>query len=124
LGAISWRDASFIEAMPQGLPFQQFRDDIRSRARKADIVDGKNVWVIQRRGGSRFLLESPEVGGVVTGFGPDQLEGDIATEPFIVRAEDLSHSSSAYFFEDPVVPDALPDHSNSTNWDKSINSEW
>src|SRR5215469_15891656 len=69
--------------------------------------------MVQSRGGTGFLFKPTQVVGIIAGGRPDQLEGNVATEPFVARAKDFSHPSGANFFEDPIVPDELPDHSDS-----------
>ena len=48
--------------------------------------------------------------GVVAGGGPDQLQRDIASQPFVACAKDFAHPSGADFFEDSVMPDELASH--------------
>src|SRR5580700_4076833 len=48
--------------------------------------------------------------GVVIGSRADQLESDIAPQPFIARAKNLAHGSGANFFEHSVVTYDLASH--------------
>ena len=66
--------------------------------------------MIQGGGGPRLVLKTAQVVGIVAGGGPDQLQCDIAPQPFIAGAENFSHPSGANLFEDPIVPDQLTDH--------------
>ena len=45
-------------------PFQHFRDDVRRLVVPADVVNGEDVGMIQRRGGARFLLEAGQAIGI------------------------------------------------------------
>ena len=66
--------------------------------------------MVERGRGPRLLLEAAQVVRVVTGGGPDQFHGNIASQPFVARAKDLAHPSGTDFFEDPVVPHQLASH--------------
>src|SRR6266571_3747373 len=48
------------QSFAQRLAFEQFRDDVRRAVMRADIVDGKNVGMVQGARSLRFLLETPQ----------------------------------------------------------------
>src|SRR2546428_5749913 len=48
------------QSFAQRLAFEQFRDDVRRTVMHANIVDGKNVGMVQRAGSLCFLLETPQ----------------------------------------------------------------
>src|ERR1700753_2814772 len=54
-----WNRAAF-EDCAQAFTLEQFRDEIRRTAARSDVINGKNVGVIQRCDGLRFLLEAPQ----------------------------------------------------------------
>ena len=59
----------------------------------ANIVDRKNVWMVERRGGARFLSEARQpirIGGERCG---KNLDGDVAVKACIAGAVDLAHAS-------------------------------
>lgn len=66
--------------------------------------------MVERGGGPRFLLEAPQVVRVVAGGWTDQLQRDVASQPFVARPKDFAHPACTNFFEDPVVPHQLAGH--------------
>src|SRR5579859_1431922 len=91
IGSLRNGDGTLGKTPAQGLALQQFGDNIRGGALKADIINGEDVGVIQGGGGARFLLESAQVIGIVAGSGPNQLEGNVATQTFVTGAKDIAH---------------------------------
>lgn len=65
------------------------------RRRAIDIVDRKNVRVIQRRGGARFLLEAAQSVGISRECRRQNFDRDIAHEPRIARSIDFAHAARA-----------------------------
>jgi hypothetical protein len=61
--------------------------------------------MIQGGRSAGFLLEATQVIRIITGGGPDHLQGDITAEPFVAGAEDLAHAASADFLQDSIMPD-------------------
>ena len=112
-GSLANWDASFTEALPQSFPFEQFLDDVGCRSLEADIIDCNNVGMIQSRGCSGFLFETTEMIRIVIRRGSNQLEGNIASESFVVGTKDFSHRPCTDLFEHTIVPDQPPDHSRS-----------
>jgi len=103
-------DGACTQARPQVPALEQFRDDVRHRAFKTDVVDGENVGMVQRGGGARFLLETVPVVRIVAGSGADKLQRHVAPQPFVPRAKDFAHCSGADLFEDPIMPHELANH--------------
>ena len=54
------RQRSRSQPLSQRLTFEEFRYDERRILKRADVENGKDVRVIQRAGGARFLLKSAE----------------------------------------------------------------
>src|ERR1035438_6287676 len=104
-------DGTFGQPLAQVFPLEQFRDNVRHRAFETNVVDRKDVGMVQRGCGPRFLLEAPQMVWIITGSRPDQLQRDIAPQPFVARAKYFAHPSGANLFEDPVVPHDLTRHS-------------
>ena len=57
----------------------------------ADVVDGQDVRVVQRRRGARLLLEAAEPLGIGGERRREHLDRDLALEPRVARAIDLAH---------------------------------
>ena len=63
--------------------------------RFADVVDGDDVGMVERRGGPRFLLEAPQASGSADTLGGQDLDRHLAPEPRVPRPVDLSHPARA-----------------------------
>ena len=76
----------------------------------ADVVDGQDVGVVQGRGRARFLLEALAAFGMAGHRGRQNLDRDVAAEPGIGRAIDLSHPAGADRGGDAVLSEGTADH--------------
>lgn len=92
--------------LAQRFAFQQFRDHIRRPGVGAHIMDGKNVRMVERTGGLRLLLETPQAFGVGGKRGRKHLDRDIAPQSGVRRAIYLSHSAFANFGADFVAAES------------------
>ena len=79
----------------QRLPFDELHRDEAALEHVADLVDGDDVRMIQRRGGARFLLEAADRVAVAGQARAEQLDGDLAAEPRVVCEIDLAHAAAA-----------------------------
>jgi len=68
------------EQPAQVLPLDQLHHDVGERALLADVVDGDDVRVVERRGGPRFLLDARKGVGMMLDAPPDDLDRDIASQ--------------------------------------------
>ncbi len=59
------------------------------------LVNRKNVGMIQRRGGTCFLLETAQAIGIGSQRLRQHLDRDFAVQPGVVRAIHLAHAASA-----------------------------
>src|SRR5512136_2438210 len=75
-----------------------------------DVVDGADVWVIERRGGLGLSLEALQRLAVPRQRVGQKLQGDRAFEPGVLRPVNHAHPAFAKFLQDPVVTDRCPDH--------------
>jgi hypothetical protein len=66
--------------------------------------------MIQGGSGPGFLFEAPQMIRIVARSRPNQLQSDIAPQPFVARAKNLAHPSRTNLFEDPVVTEELASH--------------
>ncbi len=82
---------STLQSDPQGMAFEQLRDDVGSAVVRADIVDGEDVRVVQGAGGARLLLEAAEMPGIGDLLGED-LDRDVALQARVTGAVDLAHA--------------------------------
>ena len=104
------RQGSLRQPFAQGLALQQFTNDVGRSVDEAHVVNGDNIGMIQCRRGTGFQFEPAEMIGIIAGSRPDHLQSYVAPQPFIARAENLAHGSSANFLEDPVVTYDLASH--------------
>jgi hypothetical protein len=77
-------------------------------------VDGANIGVIQRGGGTRFALEALEKLRVLRHFIGKKFEGDLATQARVVGFIDDTHAAATQFAGDCVVRNALSDQRRTT----------
>jgi hypothetical protein len=86
---------ALIELRAQLFAFEQFHHDERRALVIADVVDGRDVWVIERGGGLRFLLEAAHTLGIRRQFSRQQFERDFALEARVFGQPDLAHPARA-----------------------------
>lgn len=77
----------------------------------ADVVDDKNVGMIERPGRSCFGLEAPQTGGVCDGGLGQHLDGDVAIEPRVACAIHNAHPARVEQVYDLVRPEPGLDQS-------------
>src|SRR5262249_52236162 len=87
------------------LALEQFGDGEGEAADGADVVDGEDVRVRQRRDRLRLALEARERVGIGGQLRDEDLDGDVAIEPRIARAVDVAHPARAEVGEDFVRPE-------------------
>ena len=80
--------------------------EVRRVALSADIVDRQDVRVVERRCGTRFLLEALEAVRRREARRED-LDRDRALQARVVRAVDLTHPALANLLEDAIRPEVL-----------------
>ena len=87
----------------QGAPGHVFHDDAAPPVGLDDVVNGRDVRVIQRRQRLRFALEPGKQISIVQIIGAEHLDRDIPPETAVARAVDLSHSTGANRFQQVVT---------------------
>ena len=75
-------------------------------ARGIDVVDGENVGMVERRGGAGFLFE-PRAALRVAGAVGENLDGDAAAQPRVVRFVHDPHAPAADLTADVVAREEL-----------------
>jgi hypothetical protein len=99
-----------LEQVLQRLPLEQFHHQEAASLVLAEVVDGADIGMIERRGGARLPLETLDRGGVIREPRREELERDVASQASVLRPIDNAHSAAAEFVEDPVMRDDGPDH--------------
>jgi hypothetical protein len=98
------------QELAEGLPFHELHRDVGRPVGFADVVDGQDVGVVQSRGRARLLLEALAALGMAGHGGRQHLDRDVAAEPGVGRAIDLSHPAGADRGGDAVLGEAAADH--------------
>ena len=88
------------------LSVHEFHDQEAPFVDGVELVDGDDVRMVERRCGARFLLEAADGVGVAGEPGPQQLHGDLAAKPRVVREVDLAHPATADERQHFVMSDA------------------
>src|SRR4029450_4179476 len=73
-----------------------------------EIMDGANVWMIERRGGSRLALEPFEGLWIPGHLRREKLQGHMSAKPGVLRFIDHAHAAATEFVKNAVVRDVLP----------------
>ena len=77
------------------LPFEKLEDQIVELAVAADVMDGADVRIVQRRDDAGFLLEALARFRIGRQRAGQDLDGDRAIEPGVTGAVDLAHAARA-----------------------------
>jgi hypothetical protein len=75
-----------------------------------DVVDGRDVGMVERGGRLRFLNEALLVIGVANVGGVEEFERDRALESGVNRFVDDAHAAFAELLDNSVVRDRATDH--------------
>ena len=88
------RQRTAADVLAQRRAVDKFHRDERRAVTLADVVDGQNMRVIERRGGSRFVREAAQTIGILINV-TQHLDGDDAFETVVHRAIDDTHAAFA-----------------------------
>src|SRR5882762_2354872 len=75
-----------------------------------DVVNRADVWMVQRRGGLRFALETGEGLRVSSDLIGQELQRNEAMQPSILGLVDHTHAATAQLLQDAVVRNSLAEH--------------
>ena len=89
------RKPSLRQLRAQAAAFQKFGNDVGRAVLLADVVDAKNVRMVQRGDGFGFLLEAPQTVPVLGQRAGQNFDRDFATEARVLRAIDFAHPARA-----------------------------
>ena len=96
--------------MLQRLPLEQFHGDEGAAFEIANIVNGANVWMIQRGCGAGFAAEALDGLRVLRNIVRKKFERHIAAEARVFGFVNHAHSAAAQFFEHGVMRDGEANH--------------
>ena len=100
---------ALLERVLQRAALQQLHGDEGAAFVIADIVDGANVGMVQRRSGSRLAQEAFQRGAVFGGILRKEFEGNLAAQAGVLGLIDDSHAAAAQFLQYAVMRDSLAD---------------
>src|ERR1019366_3406997 len=94
---------SFHKPLAKGLAFQQLTDDVRSSFVETEVINSDDIGMIESPGGAGLYFETTEMVGVAAAAWTNELQGNVALQPFVSGPENLAHGTGPDFLEDPVV---------------------
>ena len=94
------------QAFAQRFAVEELGDRVGQAILHADIVDGEDVRMRERRHRLGLALESRHSVGVAGQRRRQDLDGHVATEAGIARAVDLAHAAFAQLVEDAIRAEA------------------
>ena len=78
----------------QRLALDELHRDEAAASTVADVVDGDDVRMVERRRGARSRSKRRPLGVAAVDPRAEELERDVAAEPRVVRAIDLAHAAA------------------------------
>jgi hypothetical protein len=94
----------------QRLASQAFHHDEQMSIMLANLMDGADVGMVQRRGCASLPTKALQSLRVLRGIVGQKLQRHEAAQQRVFRLINHSHSAAAEEFDDPVVGDGLADH--------------
>src|SRR5438309_1769572 len=111
-------------ALAQGLALDELSGDKMTRIDLANLEDGQNVWVVQRRGRPRFLLKASHPLVVPGETSRQYLDRDFATQAHIFGQVNVTHSSGADVVENLVWPKRLANKRSSLQFCQRVGHQF
>jgi hypothetical protein len=106
LQRLSRRERRAVEARAQRFSLQQFRDGVMDAVLAAEIEDGQDVRMRQRRDRTRLAIKTIERNLVLLEMRRQHLDRNIAMQPRILGAINLTHPTDRDQVEDRVTPES------------------
>ncbi len=106
LDGLACRERSVGQALPQGLPLEQFRHRVGDGAIRAEVVDPEHVRVCQCGQRLGFSFEPRKAQRIADDRVGQDLESDVALKAGVPRAEHLAHSAGTEGRKNFVGPQA------------------
>jgi hypothetical protein len=95
-------DAAARQRVAHRLAAKQLGDEVGNAVFRADVMNGKNIGMVQRRRRTRFLLEATHAVGITRHLRRQHLDRHFALEPRVARPIDLAHPARAEWCNDFV----------------------
>jgi len=104
------RHARCAEGLPEVLTIQQLSDSVGYSFIGAEIMDGKDVWMIQLGNSLCLSLETCETIGILSHSLMKHLNRNVPIQPLVVGAVHHPHPAGADLLDDAVVAEGATDH--------------
>ena len=109
---LALRELSAGERRAQCLSLEQLLDDVGRSIVRPDVVNSRDVGVVQDPGGARLLLESAQAVRVGGERRRQDLDRDLAPQSWVLRPVDFAHSPRAQRRDDLVGAQPAPRSNN------------
>src|ERR1700735_3979299 len=86
---------------------EEFHDEEGASGVLADVVDGADIGMVQRRGGFGFAAETLKCLMILGEVVGKKLERDKTSEAGVFGLVDPAHAAAAEFLDDPVMRNGL-----------------
>ena len=100
------RHHSAADPLTQRLPFEQLHHGVGDAVVAAEVVNGEDIGMRQRRDCMRLALEARQAIGIGRKLHRQDFERNLATQFRVARAIDLSHATGTNRRDDLVDADA------------------
>ena len=97
--------------MLQSLAFQKLHGDEGFAILLANVVNGADVWMVQRGSCLRLALKAGQRLGIASHLIGQEFQGHKAVEAGVFGLVDHAHAAAAELFDDTVVRDDAINHS-------------
>jgi hypothetical protein len=101
------REGALADSVAQGIALDQFHDKVVDFVLVADVKEGADIWVVERRDGPSLTLESPQELLIVGKARRQHLDGDLSIEAVIRGSPHLAHATGADLVDNPIVLQCL-----------------
>jgi hypothetical protein len=92
----------------QRLSFEKFLDDVGRSLMLADVINSRNVWMVQSTCRLGLVLEAAKAVGILRNIAGQDLDGNVALQPLVSRPVHLPHPASAQRRQDLVGAETGP----------------
>src|SRR5271167_1388838 len=99
-----------LDHVVERLPLEQLHDDHPIFVMLLDVVDGANIWMVQRRSRARFLQKALQRALCLVELRRKKLDGDVASQQGVLRFVNHTHAAAAQLGHDRILPDGPTDH--------------
>ncbi len=110
LGGLAGRQGPVCKLLAQGIPLEEFTDEVGLAVVLSHVEHHHDVRVVQRSQGAGFPFESLQALPVAGKIPGQHLDGDLPVQPGVGGTVHLSHRPGANAVVDLVMGNSLPGH--------------